>query len=115
MIALAPDFKANAAKALADTELQRALLNVKHGFVLKRAQAKARLPEFDRLRDEARGIKLHTLSHLDLYLDYYERKVTESGGHVHYAPTAEDAREIILKLCREADAKLVTKGKSMVS
>jgi L-lactate dehydrogenase complex protein LldF len=115
MTALAPDFKANAAKALADTELQRALLNVKRGFVLKRAEAKARLPEFDRLRDEARAIKLHTLSHLDLYLEYYERKVAESGGHVHYAPTAEDAREIILKLCREAKAKLVTKGKSMVS
>jgi L-lactate dehydrogenase complex protein LldF len=115
MVALALDLKANAAKALADTELQRALLNVKRGFVTKRAEAKARLPEFDRLRDEARAIKLHTLSHLDLYLEYYERKVAESGGHVHYAPTAEDAREIILKLCRDAGAKLVTKGKSMVS
>ncbi len=115
MTALAPDFKANAAKAIADPELQRALANVKRGFVMKRAEAKARLPEFDTLRDEARAIKLHTLSHLDLYLDYYERKVGESGGHVHFAPTAEDAREIILELCRKADAKLVTKGKSMVS
>jgi L-lactate dehydrogenase complex protein LldF len=115
MTAFSSDFKANAAKALADTELQRALLNVKRGFVVKRAEAKARLPEFDTLRDEARAIKLHTLSHLDLYLEYYERKVAESGGHVHFAPTAEDAREIILKLCREAAAKLVTKGKSMVS
>ena len=31
--ALASNFKANAAKALADAELQRALLNVKRGFV----------------------------------------------------------------------------------
>jgi len=115
MTALSPDFKANAAKALANADLQRALLNVKRGFVMKRASAKARLPEFDRLRNEARAIKLHTLSHLDLYLEYYERKVAESGGHVHFAPTAEDAREIILKLCRDAGAKLVTKGKSMVS
>ncbi|HEY8277180.1 MAG TPA: LutB/LldF family L-lactate oxidation iron-sulfur protein [Methyloceanibacter sp.] len=115
MMALAPDFKVNAAKALADAELQRALLNVRRGFVQKRAQAKARLPEFDRLRDEARAIKLHTLTHLDLYLQHYERKVADSGGHVHFAPTAEDAREIILKLCRDAGAKLVTKGKSMVS
>jgi L-lactate dehydrogenase complex protein LldF len=115
MAALASNFKANAAKALADAELQRALLNVKRGFVLKRAEAKARLPEFDILRDEARAIKLHTLSHLDLYLDYFERKVVDSGGQVHFAATAEDAREIILKLCRDADAKLVTKGKSMVS
>ena len=115
MTALGSDFKANAAKALADAELQRALLNVKRGFVQKRVDAKARLPEFDTLRDEARAIKLHTLSHLDLYLDYFERKVADSGGQVHFAPTAADAREIILKLCRDADAKLVTKGKSMVS
>jgi L-lactate dehydrogenase complex protein LldF len=95
--------------------LQRALQNVKRGFVDKRQAARAKLPEFDTLREEARAIKDHTLSHLDLYLETYERKVAESGGQVHYAPTAEDARAIILALCQEAGAKLVTKGKSMVS
>jgi L-lactate dehydrogenase complex protein LldF len=34
---------------------------------------------------------------------------------VHWAATAADAREIVLGICREANAKLVTKGKSMVS
>jgi len=109
------NFKAGAARALADTALQKALQNVKRGFVVKRGAAKAKLPEFDTLREEARALKDHTLSHLDLYLDAYERKVIESGGQVHYAPTAADARAIILKLCQEAGAKLVTKGKSMVS
>src|SRR5262249_39636635 len=37
------------------------------------------------------------------------------GGHVHFAATAADARTIILDLCRKADARLVTKGKSMVA
>jgi L-lactate dehydrogenase complex protein LldF len=109
------DFKAGAVRALADPALQKALQNVKSGFVVKRRTAKAKLPEFDTLREEARALKDHTLAHLDLYLDAYERKVTESGGQVHYAPTAADARAIILKLCQEADAKLVIKGKSMVS
>jgi L-lactate dehydrogenase complex protein LldF len=109
------DFIKAAAIALADAGLQRALQNVKRGFVEKRATAEANLPEFDRLREEARAIKDHALSHLDLYLEAYERKVIESGGHVHYAPNAADARAIILQLCQEAGAKLVTKGKSMVS
>lgn len=109
------NFKEDAAKALADPALQKALQNVKRGFVVKRQAAKAGLPEFDTLREEARAIKDHTLSHLDLYLDAYERKVTECGGQVHYAPNAADARAIILKLCQDAGAKLVTKGKSMVS
>jgi len=91
------------------------LLNVKRGFIDKRRAAKAKLPEFDRLRAEARELKDHTLSHLDLYLEAFERKVIESGGQVHYAPDAAEARAIVLQLCQEAGAKLVTKGKSMVS
>jgi L-lactate dehydrogenase complex protein LldF len=108
-------FKISAAQALADGELQRALQNVKSGFIAKRAAALTRLPEFDTLRAEARAIKDHTLTHLDLYLEAYERKVVESGGQVHFAPTAADARAIVLRLCQEEGAKLVAKGKSMVS
>ena len=74
------NFKAGAARALADTALQKALQNVKRGFVVKRGAATAKLPEFDTLRKEARALKDHTLSHLDLYLDAYERNVIESGG-----------------------------------
>ncbi|MGA8226742.1 MAG: lactate utilization protein B, partial [Xanthobacteraceae bacterium] len=67
------------------------------------------------LRDAARDIKNHTLAYLDLYLEEYERRVVAQGGHVHYAVTAADARSIILDICRAADAKLVTKGKSMIA
>jgi L-lactate dehydrogenase complex protein LldF len=108
-------FRESAAQALADQDLQRALLNVKRGFIAKRVKARDKLPEFAQLREEARAIKDHTLSHLDLYLEAYERKVLESGGEVHYAPTAKDARDIVLRLCSGAGARLVTKGKSMVS
>jgi L-lactate dehydrogenase complex protein LldF len=108
-------FKQSAERALADAKLQRALQNVKRGFIIKGANAKAKLPEFNRLRDEARALKDHTLLLLDLYLEAYERKVMESGGRVHFAPSAADARDIVLKICKDAGASLVTKGKSMVS
>lgn len=108
-------FKENASQALADAQLQRALRNVPRGFIDKRAKAKAKLPEFEALREEARAIKDHTLAHLDLYLEHYERKVRQAGGHIHYAETAADARAIILNLLAGLNAKSVTKGKSMVS
>lgn len=108
-------FHHNVQRALADPKLQRALGNVKRGFIAKRAEAKAKLPEFDQLRDQARAIKDHTLAHLDLYLEEYERRVIESGGTVHYAPTGADARAIILALCQQAGARLITKSKSMIS
>jgi len=108
-------FKENVARAFNDANLQQALKKVPTGFVEKRALARERLPEFDALRDEGIAIKRHTLTNLDLYLEAYERKVQESGGHVHWAPTAADARQIIVDICKRRGARLVTKGKSMVS
>ncbi|MBL8572982.1 MAG: iron-sulfur cluster-binding protein [Hyphomicrobiaceae bacterium] len=110
-----PQFRQNATKALNDGQLQKALGNVQKGFIGKRALAVAALPEFEQLRDSGRAIKTHTLKHLDLYLEAYEAKVTASGGQVHWAETAQDAREIILGICKAAGARTVTKGKSMIS
>ena len=111
----AKHFKAAASRALVDVQLQKALGNVQKGFIGKRQKAADALPEFDALRDNARDIKNHVLAHLDLYLEEYERNVTASGGTVHWAETAEDARRIVLDICKKANAKTVTKGKSMIT
>ncbi len=110
-----PDFKENARKAMADAPLQEALAKVGPGFIGKRAAAGAKLPEFEALRDSARDIKNHTLAHLDLYLERFETKAREAGGHVHFAVDAAEARDIVLRICRDLGAKTVTKGKSMIS
>lgn len=108
-------FPENVKKALKDENLQRAMGNVGSGFVQKRAKARAALPEFDALRDHAKKIKDHTLAHLDVYLEEYEARVIESGGNVHWASTSQDAQQIVMKIAERANAKTVTKGKSMVS
>ncbi len=108
-------FSENAREGIANDKLQAALSKLSHGFPLKRLAAMERLPEFEQLRDDARTIKEHTLANLGTYLERYESRVIESGGHVHWAADAAEARDIILKICREADAKTVTKGKSMIS
>ena len=108
-------FKQNAHTALGDEDLQRSLGVLESNFIARRKFVADKLPEFDALRDAARDIKNHTLAHLDLYLEEYERRVVAQGGHVHYAVTAADARAIILEICRSVNAKLVTKGKSMIA
>jgi len=110
-----PAFKENSRQALSDAQLQKALGNVRSGFIDKRQNSIDALPEFDALRDSARAIKDHTLAHLDLYLESYEEKVKKAGGYVHWAETAADARNIILEICRSAGARTVTKGKSMIT
>jgi L-lactate dehydrogenase complex protein LldF len=108
-------FKDKVRAALHDQQLQRALAGLRTGLVAQRAAARSRLPEFEDLRDVGRDIKDHTLANLDLYLEEYERMAIAAGTRVHWAVTAGEARDIILKICREASAKLVTKGKSMIA
>src|SRR5512146_3159160 len=73
-------FKANTERALGDRVLQAALGLARGGFQHKRRAAADRLPEFEALRDAAKAIKDHTLAHLDLYLEAFERRVLEQGG-----------------------------------
>ncbi len=115
MLSTSPSFKENATQAMADPSLQKALARTRPQNPAKRLTAVAALPEFEQLRDIGRDIKNHTLAHLDFYLEAWESKVLASGGHVHWASTAEDARDAVLKICRAAGARTVTKGKSMVS
>jgi len=110
-----PAFKNNAARALADKGLQKALARSGPAAHAKRARAVEALPEFERLRETGRDIKNHTLAHLDFYLERYAEKVEAAGGTVHWCATAEEAREAVLRICRAAGARTVTKGKSMIS
>jgi L-lactate dehydrogenase complex protein LldF len=110
-----PRFKENAAQALADPGLQKALGTAKGAFLARRAAAVAGLPEFERLREIGRDIKNHTLAHLDFYLETYAANVEKAGGRVHWCATAEEARAAVLAICRQAGARTVTKGKSMIS
>ncbi|TYO85404.1 lactate utilization protein B [Oceanicella actignis] len=108
-------FAQNVREALADANLQAALRGARGNFIAKRAKAAALVPEFDAIRDAARDMKNATLADLDLWLEHYERKVTEAGGVVHWAESAEDARAIVLDICRKAGARTVNKGKTMIS
>jgi L-lactate dehydrogenase complex protein LldF len=115
MESTAATFPANAHAALADAGLQKALAFTRPAFPARRAAAVAAVPEFERLRDIGRDIKNHTLANLDFYLETWADNVERAGGHVHWCPTAADARAAVLAICQAANARTVTKGKSMIS
>ena len=108
-------FKDNARRALADPALQQALASPRAASRRSARVAAARLPEFEALRDQAKAIKDHTLAHLDLYLEAFEQRVIEQGGKVHWARDAAEARAVVLRLCKGAGARSVTKSKSMIA
>jgi L-lactate dehydrogenase complex protein LldF len=107
-------FSTESTKAIANPQLQEALSVLRVQSIPNRLKAANNLPEFEQLRDIARDLKNHILGHLDQYLLQFEAQVKASGGEVHWCSDAETARQTVLRLCREAGAKTVTKGKTMI-
>ncbi|HEV8436734.1 MAG TPA: LutB/LldF family L-lactate oxidation iron-sulfur protein [Methylomirabilota bacterium] len=104
-----------ASAALRDTFLQEALGIATTKFIGLRRDSFAGFPEGEALRDRARSIKEATLQKLDVYLGQLSDSVERLGGHVHWAATGEEARDIILGLCRDKGVKIAVKSKSMAT
>ncbi len=108
-------FKAQAHDALNDAPLKTALGRLKTHFALRRQEAAERYGDFEGLREAGRAIRDYAIANLDTLLETFERNVIARGGTVHWARDAAEARATILGILRDAGAKTVTKGKSMVS
>ncbi|MEP7026390.1 MAG: LUD domain-containing protein, partial [Actinomycetota bacterium] len=110
-----PDFPEAAATALANGQLRRNLAHATGTIRVKRAGAVAELDDWQQLRAAGKAIKDHTLAHLGTYLTRLEQKVTDAGGHVHWAADADEANQIVAGLVRVAGADSVVKVKSMTT
>jgi L-lactate dehydrogenase complex protein LldF len=75
-------------------------------------QAKA-IQEWEELREIASKIKEHTLTHLDQYLEEFERNATKHGAHVHWARDAAKHNEIVLSILQAHGVEELIKSKSM--
>jgi L-lactate dehydrogenase complex protein LldF len=86
-------------------------------FALREARdaAVAQVPDFEALRTRARDLKAHTLDHLDVYLESFEREAQRRGAVVHYARDAEAHNRIIGDLLVARDVARVVKSKSMLT
>lgn len=66
-------------------------------------------------RERGRQIRLHTIAHLDYYLNLFVENARANGVHIHFADTAADAVRITLDIAAHSQARSVVKSKSMVS
>ncbi len=67
------------------------------------------------LRQAGHELRLHTINHLDRYLEQVEAQVTQAGGHVHWARDAAEANRIVLEIARRHGVRRAVKAKSMVT
>jgi L-lactate dehydrogenase complex protein LldF len=79
------------------------------------ARSRSRYADWQNARSCAAQIKWDAINHLDRYLEQFERNVIANGGHVHWAETSEQAREIILGIARRHQVRKIVKSKSMAT
>ena len=109
------NFIASSRDALHDSNLQTAFARASSGFIGKRIKGINSISNFDELKQQGADIKQHTLDNLGYYLQQFEEKAISSGAQVHWAEDGEQLNQIVLDISQRHNAKLITKGKSMVS
>jgi L-lactate dehydrogenase complex protein LldF len=108
-------FHAQVREALSNETLQGALDGVRRVMPEIRASAVDQCDDFASLCARAQAVRQNSIRHLGRLLEAFEQKVIESGGHVHWARTGEEATQIIAGLCASVDGRRIIKSKSMVS
>ncbi len=108
------DFRANAAGAIRDDALRKAMRQATDTFGSRRAVAMESV-DFDALREKASAIRMEVLDNLPAYIESFTTRATKAGASVHRAADAESANRIIADILRNNNVKMVAKGKSMVS
>jgi L-lactate dehydrogenase complex protein LldF len=103
------------ADAVADERLRTNVARAVDRFAAHRRTGLAELDDADGLRAAARAAKAQVLADLPAQLERFADQVLARGGHVCWAPTAEDARRYIVDVVRDHDATRVAKSKSMAT
>ena len=107
-------FRKRVDAALADENLQRAMVSAMTGLRARREVGFASF-DFQRGREDLKRRRQANLEQLDDLLDEFRTRLEEVGGTFHLAANAAEAGRIIGELCQEAGAGLVVKSKSMAT
>ena len=110
-----PDFPQNAKSAVNDSQLRSNVRKATATIRERRAGLVAETPDWQQLRRAGAAIKDQTLSHLDTYLEQFERNATNRGAHVHWARDAAEANHLVTGLIEQTGHSEVIKVKSMAT
>jgi L-lactate dehydrogenase complex protein LldF len=80
-----------------------------------RGEREALFQNWEAARDQAAEIKWEAINHLDAYLVEFVDRLRERGTSVFWAANAQEARDYIVSLAKEKNARAIIKSKSMTS
>lgn len=108
-------FRDRSAQALADPVLRQAMKNASGKFVEKREEIWAELPDVQALRLRAAWCRRRAITRLREMWERFAETAEQAGVTIHWAGDAEEARSVIVGLCRRLGGPLVAKSKSMMT
>jgi len=76
---------------------------------------KQQFADVNLVREKAKNIKWKAIESLDTQLEKFESGIIRRGAKVIWTETEEQAREEVLKICREKNCRTLVKSKSMVT
>ena len=106
-------FRADATRLTADRRHRGLIQTALKKYEVARDARKAVYQDWQAARQHAAEVKWEAVNHLADHLLEFEAKFQARGGIVHWASTAEQARQIILGIVRENQAKSIIKSKVM--
>nr|WP_174674055.1 LutB/LldF family L-lactate oxidation iron-sulfur protein [Pasteurella oralis] len=95
--------------------MRKAVVMAQERIGANRQKMVEELGHWEEWRDLAKEIRNHVIENLDAYLYQLSEKVTQNGGHVYFAATAEEATNYIKQVAKAKNAKKIVKSKSMVT
>jgi L-lactate dehydrogenase complex protein LldF len=108
------NFRTNAAAAIEDGALRKAMRQATDTFGTRRTVAMESV-DFSALREKASAVRMEVLDNLPAYIERFTTKATQAGASVHRAADATEANSIIADILKSNNVRMVAKGKSMVS
>ncbi len=101
--------------ALHDERLRNAVDKATQTSLAKSRTIRDQIPYWQNLRYRAHSIKKNVMENLDQYLEEFEKNCLANGINVHWAVDAQEARNIILQIARDKQAKTIVKSKSLTT
>jgi L-lactate dehydrogenase complex protein LldF len=111
----AHDFKEQARQVTSDLRHREIIQTALRKYEAVRDKTRATFQDWQAARQGAAETKWRAINHLDKYLAEFADKLETRGTKVHWASNGVQARDIILGIIREKQARSIVKSKAMTS
>src|SRR4051794_17552838 len=108
-------FKTQAVQLTRDLRHRKIIQTALGKYEVTRDKTKATFQDWQAARQAAAETKWDAINHLDKYLVEFVSKLEARGTKVHWASTAQQARDVIFGIIREKKARSIVKSKAMTS